>query len=81
MKQITVAIAGCGGRGMGTYAACMQHYQDQMKIVAAADIRPSQLALMLQWYSRDFQDPTEEMAKKLLRIVHAPMIDPHDSKI
>ena len=41
----------------------------------------SQLALMLQWYSRDFQDPTEEMAKKLLRIVHAPMIDPHDSKI
>ena len=41
----------------------------------------SQLALMLQWYSRDFRDPTGEMAKKLLRIVHAPMIDPHDSKI
>ena len=50
MKQITVAIAGCGGRGMGTYAACMQHYQDQMKIVAAADIRPSQLALMRERY-------------------------------
>ena len=36
----------------------------------------SQITLVLQWYFRDFDTPTEEMAKKLLRIVHAPMIVP-----
>ena len=36
----------------------------------------SQLTLVLQWYSRGFQDPTEEIAKKLLRIIHVPMITP-----
>lgn len=36
----------------------------------------SQLTLMLQWYFRGFDTPTEEMAKKLLRIVHFPMIVP-----
>lgn len=34
----------------------------------------SQITLVLQWYLRDFSTPTEEMAKKLLRIIHAPMI-------
>ena len=36
----------------------------------------SQLALVLQWYYRDFDTPTEEMARKLLRILHAPLILP-----
>lgn len=36
----------------------------------------SQIALVLQWYFRGFDTPTEEMAKKLLRILHAPMILP-----
>ncbi len=34
----------------------------------------SQLTLMLQWYLRDFQDPVEDMAKKLLRILHVPLL-------
>lgn len=34
----------------------------------------SQLTLVLQWYFRGFNSPTEEMAQKLLRIIHAPMI-------
>jgi len=34
----------------------------------------SQLALMLQWYFRGFQDPTEEIARKYLRILHMPLI-------
>jgi len=33
-----------------------------------------QITLMLQWYFRNFDTPTEEMAKKLLRLMHAPMI-------
>lgn len=35
-----------------------------------------QLTLVLQWYLRDFSDPVEEMAKKLLRILHAPLLSP-----
>ena len=34
----------------------------------------SQITLVLQWYYRDFRDPTEEIARKLLRILHLPMI-------
>lgn len=34
----------------------------------------SQITLVLQWYYRDFDTPTEEMARKLLRILHSPMI-------
>lgn len=34
----------------------------------------SHLTLVLQWYLRDFDTPTEEMAKKLLRILHLPLI-------
>ena len=34
----------------------------------------SQITLVLQWYFRGFEDPTEEIAKKLLRILHVPMI-------
>lgn len=33
-----------------------------------------QLTLVLQWYSRGFDTPTEVMARKLLRILHDPMI-------
>jgi len=46
MKQITVAIAGCGSRGLDTYAACQSRYPEKMKIVAAADIRPEKLRQM-----------------------------------
>lgn len=36
----------------------------------------SHITLVLQWYLRGFDTPTEEMAKKLLRIMHVPMISP-----
>lgn len=32
------------------------------------------LTLVLQWYHRGFSDPTEEMARKMLRLLHVPMI-------
>lgn len=35
-----------------------------------------QLTLILQWYQRNFDTPTEEMAKKFLRLMHAPMLPP-----
>lgn len=35
-----------------------------------------QLTLVLQWYNRDFADDTEEIAKKLLRVVFEPLIPP-----
>lgn len=43
MKPITVAIAGCGSRGLDTYAACQMRFPEKMKVVAAADIRPEKL--------------------------------------
>lgn len=43
MKPITVAIAGCGSRGLDTYAACQARFPHKMKVVAAADIRPEKL--------------------------------------
>ncbi len=33
-----------------------------------------QLTLIIQWYLRSFDTPTQEMAKKLLRIMHSPML-------
>lgn len=46
MKQVTVAIVGCGSRGLDTYAACQERFPEKMKIVAAADIRPEKLRQM-----------------------------------
>ena len=46
MKPITIAIAGCGSRGMEAYAPGQALFPGRMRIVAAADIRPGQLALM-----------------------------------
>lgn len=33
-----------------------------------------QLSLLLCWYGRNFEDPTEEMAKKFLRLLHEPLV-------
>ena len=35
-----------------------------------------QLTLVLCWYGRNFEDPTEEMARKLLRLLHEPLLPP-----
>ncbi len=67
MKQITVAIAGCGSRGLDTYAECQTRFPDKMKIVAVADIRKERLALAQKLYDlKDDQlfDSAEEMLQK-----------------
>jgi len=46
VKPITVAIAGCGSRGLDTYAACQSRFPEKMQIVAAADTRPEKLEQM-----------------------------------
>ena len=33
-----------------------------------------QITLILQWYLRDFDTPTVEMARKLMRLMHTPLI-------
>ena len=43
MKQITVAIAGCGSRGKDCYAKSQHKIPEQMKIVAIADIDPAKV--------------------------------------
>lgn len=51
MKQITVAIAGCGGRGLDTYAVVAKKIPDKMKIVAVADMLPERLQKAKQQFS------------------------------
>lgn len=46
MKRITIAIAGCGSRGLNTYATCQEKFPERMQIVAAADSKPERLAIM-----------------------------------
>ena len=50
MKKITVAIAGCGSRGLNTYAKCLEKFADRAKIVAVADIRPDRVAVAAERY-------------------------------
>lgn len=50
MKQVTVAIAGLGGRGAGTYAAMQEKLADKMKIVALADPVEEKLAAAAEKY-------------------------------
>ena len=40
-----------------------------------------QLTLVLNWYNRDFETPTEEMARKYLRILFQPMIPQPENPI
>lgn len=39
----------------------------------------SMLTLVLQWHFRGFDTPTEEMARKLLRLLHAPMFHQNEA--
>jgi len=43
MKPVTIAIAGCGSRGLNCYAKMQKRYPDRMKIVAATDLIPERL--------------------------------------
>lgn len=50
MKQITVAIAGLGGRGKDTYAKVAHKYPEEMKIAAIADIVPEKVRMVADEY-------------------------------
>lgn len=50
MKQITVAIAGLGGRGKDTYAKVAHKYPEEMKITAIADIVPEKVRMVADEY-------------------------------
>ncbi len=66
MKQLTVAIAGCGSRGQDTYAQCQEKFPEKMKIVAAADIRSEKLEQMKAAYGltdEQCYDSAESMLK------------------
>ena len=39
----------------------------------------STITLVLQWYFRGFKTPTEEKARKLLRLLHAPMFSHNET--
>lgn len=66
MKPITSAIAGCGSRGMQAYAPGQALFPGRMRIVAAADIRPGQLALMRERYGLT-QAQCYDSAESMLR--------------
>ena len=51
MKQITVAIAGLGSRGLDAYARYADEAPDEMKIVAVADILPDRVERAAKKYN------------------------------
>ena len=51
MKKITFAIAGCGSRGMNTYAKCLEKQTDRADLVAVADIRPDRVQVAAERYN------------------------------
>jgi len=51
MKKITFAIAGCGSRGMNTYAKCLERYADRAELVVVADIRPDRVQVAAERYN------------------------------
>ena len=48
--MITVAICGCGSRGLFAYASLSRIYPEKMKVVAGADIRPERLKMLQEMY-------------------------------
>ncbi len=49
-KPITVAICGCGNRGLEAYAPFAKAFPDKMKVVAGADIKPERLRMLRERY-------------------------------
>ena len=47
----TVAIAGLGSRGLDSYAVYQKKHPDEMKITAAADLRPFRLEKAAEEYA------------------------------
>ncbi len=65
MKQITVAIAGLGGRGKDCYAKIQKKIPEQMKIVAIADVIPSKVEVVKKEYGVS-DDMCFESAEEML---------------
>ena len=65
MKQITVAIAGLGSRGLDAYARYADEAPDEMKIVAVADILPDRVERAAKKYNAPAMPANSvEMTKK-----------------
>lgn len=65
MRQITVAIAGLGGRGKDCYAKAQHKFPEEMKIVAIADIVPEKVDEVAKEYGVP-ADMCFESAEKML---------------
>jgi len=48
--------------------------EGEVPVSESIDRLSIQMVLVLCWYGRGFDTPTEDMAKKFLRILHAPLI-------
>jgi predicted dehydrogenase len=55
-ETIQVALVGCGGRGTGAASNALSVPNEQMKLVAMADVFPSKLSASYQGLSRAFAD-------------------------
>lgn len=67
MKQLTVAIAGLGSRGLDTYAQCVKRFPEKMAITAVADPRPERVALAVEQFGlkpEQCYTSVEEMLKQ-----------------
>lgn len=77
-KMITVAILGCGSRGI-TYGDLMLQHEDQYKIVSVCDIKPSALSKASQRYGIDpdnvFADENRFFEKKRADLLVVATLD------
>lgn len=67
MKQLTVAIAGLGSRGLDTYAQCAKLFPEKMAISAVADWRAERVAMAAQQFGLKQEQcfaSVEEMLEK-----------------
>ena len=70
MKKITFAIAGCGSRGMNTYAKCLEKQTDRAELVAVADIRPDRV----QYAAEKYNIPADKCFDSVESLLKAPKL-------
>ncbi len=78
--MITVAICGCGNRGLFAYASLSKIVPDRMKIVAGADIRPERLVMLREMYgvSEDMCFDSDEELLSQPKLADAMIISTQD---
>ena len=78
---ITVAICGCGSRGLDAYAPYAAAHPDRMKIVAGADPRPERLEKLQNTYgvAEDMCFPSDEAMLAQPKLADAMIISTLDS--